>query len=46
MPVVKVRLSRLSDSFSNISLDKVIEQLPYIGLDIEGIDKAEAAIEP
>jgi len=39
MPVVKVRLSRLSDSFSNISLDKVIEQLPYIGLDIEGIDK-------
>src|SRR6478609_1321348 len=39
MPVVKVRLSRLSDSFPNISLDKVIEQLPYIGLDIEGIDK-------
>ena len=39
MPVVKVRLSRLSSSFPNISLDEIIEQLPYIGLDIEGIDK-------
>src|SRR5919107_1171876 len=39
MPVVKVRLSRLSNSFPNLNLDKVIEHLPYIGLDIEGIDK-------
>src|SRR5919107_4825110 len=44
MPVVKVRLSKLSNSFPHISLDEVIEQLPYIGLDIEGIDKENDVI--
>jgi len=41
MPVVKVRLSSLSNSFPNIQLTEIIEKLPYIGLDIEGIDEKD-----
>ncbi len=44
MPVVKVRLSSLSNSFPNIQLSEVIEKLPYIGLDIEGIDEEDDII--
>ncbi|MGN6630361.1 MAG: phenylalanine--tRNA ligase subunit beta [Candidatus Nitrosocosmicus sp.] len=44
MPVVKVRLSRLSNSFPNISLNEIIDKLPYVGLDIEGIDKEDGII--
>ena len=39
MPVVKVRLSTLSNSFPCIKLSEILEKLPYIGLDIEGIDE-------
>ncbi len=39
MPVVKVRLSTLSNSFPSIKLSEILEKLPYIGLDIEGIDE-------
>jgi len=39
MPVVNVRPSLLSKIFSKRKLDEIIEKLPYLGLDIEGIDK-------
>src|ERR671920_1950105 len=39
MPVVSVRMSSLSASFPSIHLNEIIEKLPYVGLDIEGIDE-------
>jgi phenylalanyl-tRNA synthetase beta chain len=44
MPVVNVRLSTLSNSFPTIQLKEIIEKLPYIGLDIEGIDEVNGII--
>lgn len=39
MPVVNVKKSSIEKSFSHLSLKKIIEDLPYLGLDIEGIDE-------
>ncbi|HYP42980.1 MAG TPA: hypothetical protein VEQ18_03065, partial [Candidatus Nitrosocosmicus sp.] len=44
MPVVDVRLTTLSDSFPNIQLKEIIEKMPYIGLDIEGVDENKGTI--
>ena len=44
MPVVKVRSSSLSNSFPDIHLTEIIEKLPYIGLDIEGMDEEDEII--
>ena len=44
MPVVDVRLTTLSDSFPNIQLKEIIEKIPYIGLDIEGVDENKGTI--
>ena len=44
MPVVNVRPSLLSRIFSDVPLDGIIEKLPYLGLDIEGIDKTNDKI--
>ena len=44
MPIVKVKLSRLSNSFPAINLHEIIEKLPYIGLDIEGINEKDDII--
>ena len=38
MPVVNVRPSLLSKIFAETTLDEIIEKLPYLGLDIEGVD--------
>ena len=38
MPVVNVRPSLLSKIFAQTTLDEIIEKLPYLGLDIEGVD--------
>ena len=38
MPVVNVRPSLLLKIFSETTLDEIIEKLPYLGLDIEGVD--------
>jgi phenylalanyl-tRNA synthetase beta chain len=38
MPVVNVRPSLLSRTFPEWTLEEIIEKLPYLGLDIEGID--------
>jgi len=44
MPVVNVRMSSLSASFPSIQLNEIIEKLPYVGLDIEGIDEDRGII--
>src|SRR3982750_2207892 len=44
MPVVNVRMSSLSASFPDIQLNEIIEKLPYVGLDIEGIDEDSGII--
>ncbi|VFJ12776.1 phenylalanine--tRNA ligase subunit beta [Candidatus Nitrosocosmicus franklandus] len=44
MPVVNVRLSRLKSSFPDYGLSEVIEEIPYLGLDIEDIDEREDII--
>ncbi len=44
MPVVNIRLSSLSASFPNVQLKEIMEKLPYIGLDIEGIDEDSGII--
>src|ERR687890_627163 len=44
MPVVSLRISSLSASFPSIHLNEIIEKLPYVGLDIEGIDEDSGII--
>lgn len=44
MPVVNIRPSLLSKIFTERTLDEIIEKLPYLGLDIEGIDKTNDKI--
>ncbi len=44
MPVVDVRLTTLSNSFPNVQLKEIIEKMPYIGLDIEGVDENNGTI--
>ena len=39
MPVVNVRPSLLLKIFAVTTLDEIIEKLPYLGLDIEGVDR-------
>ncbi|MGD9533687.1 MAG: phenylalanine--tRNA ligase subunit beta [Candidatus Nitrosocosmicus sp.] len=39
MPVVNVKLSAIKNSFSHVTIDKIIQELPYLGLDIEGRDE-------
>ena len=45
MPVVNIFKSRIKDSFPNDSLEKLLERLPFLGLDIEGIDKEKIRVE-
>lgn len=39
MPVVNVKLGVIAKAFPHLSLDKIMDELPYLGLDIEGIDR-------
>jgi phenylalanyl-tRNA synthetase beta chain len=39
MPVVNVTIERLKKLISGIKMDKVFDMLPFVGLDIEDIDK-------
>lgn len=38
MPVVAVRPSLLSKIFAETTLEEIVEKLPFLGLDIEGVD--------
>lgn len=45
MPVVNILKSRIKQSFPNYPIVKLLEKLPFLGLDIEGIDKEKIRIE-
>lgn len=45
MPVVNILKSRIKKSFPNDSIEKLLERLPFLGLDIEGIDKEKIRVE-
>lgn len=44
MPVVNVRLGILKLTFPDFSLTRLIEEIPYLGLDIEAIDEREGIV--
>ncbi|HKR72704.1 MAG TPA: phenylalanine--tRNA ligase subunit beta [Candidatus Nitrosocosmicus sp.] len=44
MPVVNVRFSALTRHFPRSSPEKLIEEIPYLGLDIEAIDERNGVI--
>ena len=44
MPVVNVRLSTLTRNFPRSSPERLIEEIPYLGLDIEAIDERSGII--
>ena len=45
MPVVDISISLLNKLFPGKDLDELIDSLPYIGLDIEGIDNETIRVE-
>src|ERR1051326_5341562 len=45
MPVVSLARTKLENCFPRMSLEKIIENLPFIGLDIEGIDDRTIRVE-
>jgi phenylalanyl-tRNA synthetase beta chain len=45
MPVVTVKIKRLKKLISDIRVDTALEMLPFIGLDIEGVDKETIRVE-
>jgi phenylalanyl-tRNA synthetase beta chain len=45
MPVVNILKSRIKDLFPNYSIEKLLERLPFLGLDIEGIDNEKIRVE-
>jgi phenylalanyl-tRNA synthetase beta chain len=45
MPVVNFHISRLNKFLSGVEFNKILEILPYIGLDIEGVDSDVIRIE-
>ena len=45
MPVVNILKSRIKASFPNDSIERLLERLPFLGLDIEGIDKEKIRVE-
>ncbi|HEU5120869.1 MAG TPA: phenylalanine--tRNA ligase subunit beta [Candidatus Nitrosocosmicus sp.] len=44
MPVVNVRFDALKRSFPDFSLTKLIEEIPYLGLDIEAFDEGKGIV--
>src|ERR687888_1623907 len=45
MPVVNFHISRLNKFLPDVEFNKILEILPYIGLDIEGIDSEVLRVE-
>lgn len=44
MPIVNVRIKALTRSFPDSSSERLIDEIPYLGLDIEGIDERNGII--
>ncbi len=45
MPVINIFKSRIRSVFPNTKIEKIVSKLPFIGLDIEGIDKEKIRVE-
>jgi phenylalanyl-tRNA synthetase beta chain len=45
MPVVNILKTRIKSVFPNKNIEKILVKLPFLGLDIEGIDKEKIRIE-
>jgi phenylalanyl-tRNA synthetase beta chain len=45
MPVVNILKTRIKSVFPNKNIEKILGKLPYLGLDIEGIDKEKIRVE-
>ena len=45
MPVVNILKTRIKSVFPNKKIEKILVKLPYLGLDIEGIDKEKIRVE-
>src|ERR687889_239816 len=45
MPVINIFKPRITSAFPNKKIDEIIEKLPFLGLDIEGIDKEKIRVE-
>ncbi|HEX7142401.1 MAG TPA: phenylalanine--tRNA ligase subunit beta [Nitrososphaeraceae archaeon] len=45
MPVINILKPRIRSAFPNKKIDEIIEKLPFLGLDIEGIDKEKIRVE-
>ncbi|MDW3631408.1 MAG: phenylalanine--tRNA ligase subunit beta [Nitrososphaeraceae archaeon] len=45
MPVVNILKTRIKSVFPNKNIEKILFKLPYLGLDIEGIDKEKIRVE-
>src|SRR6187455_2438391 len=45
MPVVDILKTRIKSVFPNKNIEKILEKLPFLGLDIEGIDKEKIRVE-
>jgi phenylalanyl-tRNA synthetase beta chain len=45
MPVINILKSRIRSSFPNTKIEKIVAKLPFIGLDIEGIDREKIRVE-
>jgi len=45
MPVVNILKTRIKSVFPNKNIEKILEKLPFLGLDIEGIDKEKIRVE-
>ena len=44
MPVVNVRLEALKRIFPGYPLTRLIDEIPYLGLDIEALDEQEGIV--
>ncbi|MDQ3836569.1 MAG: phenylalanine--tRNA ligase subunit beta, partial [Thermoproteota archaeon] len=45
MPVVTIKIERLKQLISGIRMDAALDMLPFVGLDIEGLDKESIRVE-
>ena len=45
MPVVNILKTRIKSVFPNKNIENILEKLPFLGLDIEGIDKEKIRVE-
>jgi phenylalanyl-tRNA synthetase beta chain len=45
MPVINIFKPRIRNAFPNKKIGEIIEKLPFLGLDIEGIDKEKIRVE-